>query len=60
MYGNYTLFCAEVASTTNEILLISDLINKEQDKNKKLYLINQELEQIRTTVYRQLMLLNLS
>ena len=55
VYGNYTLFCAEVASTTNEILLISDLINKEQDKNKKLYLINQELEQIRTTVYRQLM-----
>ena len=37
VYGNYTLFCAEVASTTNEILLISDLINKEQDKNKKLY-----------------------
>ncbi len=55
VYGNYTLFCAEVASTTNEILLINDLINKEQDKNKKLYLINQELEQIRTTVYRQLM-----
>lgn len=55
IYGNYTLFCAEVASTTNEILLINYLINKEQDKNKKLYLINQELEQIRTTVYRQLM-----
>lgn len=55
VYGNYTLFCAEVASTTNEILLINHLINKEQDKNKKLYLINQELEQIRTTVYRQLM-----
>lgn len=55
IYGNYTLFCAEVASTTNEILLINYLINKETDKNKKLYLINQELEQIRTTVYRQLM-----
>lgn len=55
IYGNYTLFCAEVASTTNEILLINDLINKEQDRNKKLYLINQELEQIRATVYRQLM-----
>ena len=55
VYGNYTLFCAEVASTTNEILLINYLINKETDKNKKLYLINQELEQIRTTVFRQLM-----
>lgn len=55
VYGNYTLFCAEVASTTNEILLINYLINKETNLNKKLYLINQELEQIRTTVYRQLM-----
>ncbi|KXA07937.1 oligoendopeptidase F [Clostridium perfringens] len=55
IYGDYSLFCAEVASTTNEILLIHHLIDKETDKNKKLYLINQELEQIRTTVFRQLM-----
>lgn len=54
-YSNYTLFCAEVASTTNEAILINYLINKEQDKKKKLFLINQELEQIRTTVFRQLM-----
>lgn len=55
IYGDYSLFCAEVASTTNEIFLIHHLIEKETDKNKKLYLINQELEQIRTTVFRQLM-----
>lgn len=55
IYADYTLFCAEVASTTNEALLINHLINKEEDKNKRLYLINQELEQIRTTVFRQLM-----
>ncbi len=55
IYAGYTLFCAEVASTTNEALLIHYLINKETDKKKKLYLINQELEQIRTTVFRQLM-----
>lgn len=54
-YANYTLFCAEVASTTNESLLIHYLIDKENDEKKKLYLINQELEQIRTTVFRQLM-----
>ncbi len=54
-YANYTLFCAEVASTTNESLLIHHLIEKESDEKKKLYLINQELEQIRTTVFRQLM-----
>lgn len=54
-YAGYTLFCAEVASTTNEALLIHYLINKEEDKQRKLYLINQELEQIRTTVFRQIM-----
>ena len=54
-YAGYSIFCAEVASTTNEALLIHHLINKETDKKKKLYLINQELEQIRTTVFRQIM-----
>lgn len=54
-YAGYTLFCAEVASTTNEALLIHYQIENEKDKKKKLYLINQELEQIRTTVFRQLM-----
>lgn len=55
VYADYSLFVAEVASTTNENLLINYLIEKEQDKNKKLYLINQQLEQIRTTVFRQVM-----
>ena len=54
-YAGYTLFCAEVASTTNEKLLIHHLIEKEKDEKKKLALINTELEQIRTTVFRQLM-----
>ncbi len=55
IYANYTLFCAEVASTVNENLLINDLIKKETDKDKRLYLINTQLEQIRTTVFRQVM-----
>lgn len=55
IYSGYTLFCAEVASTTNESILIRYLTSKEKDKNKRLYLINQELEQIRTTVFRQIM-----
>ena len=54
-YSGYTIFCAEIASTTNESLLIHYLIDNEKDEKKKLYLINQELEQIRTTVFRQLM-----
>lgn len=55
IYSDYVLFCAEVASITNECLLIHHLINKETDKKKRLYLINQQLEQIRTTVFRQTM-----
>lgn len=55
VYADYSLFCAEVASTTNECLLINYLINTESDNNKKLYLINEQLEQIRTTVFRQVM-----
>ncbi len=55
IYADYSLFCAEVASTTNECLLINHLINKEQNKEKKLYFVNQQLEQIRTTVFRQVM-----
>ncbi|MFA6940387.1 MAG: oligoendopeptidase F [Clostridiaceae bacterium] len=54
-YAEYTLFCAEVASTTNENLLINYLIDNEKDKNMRLYLINQELENIRTTLFRQVM-----
>ena len=55
VYANYTLFCAEVASTVNENFLINYLIENEKDENKKLYLINTQLEQIRTTVFRQIM-----
>ncbi|MBP1919204.1 oligoendopeptidase F [Youngiibacter multivorans] len=55
IYAGYTIFVAEVASTTNEKLLIHHQIKTETDEKRKLYLINQELEQIRTTVFRQLM-----
>lgn len=55
IYADYVLFCAEVASTTNECLLMDYLIKNEKDRNKRLYLINQQLEGIRTTVFRQTM-----
>lgn len=51
----YTIFCAEVASTTNEVLLLHHMLNTTTDKKFKLYLINQYLEQVRATVYRQTM-----
>jgi oligoendopeptidase F len=55
IYSEYELFCAEVASITNECLLIDYLIKNESDKKKRLFLINQQLEGIRTTVFRQCM-----
>lgn len=50
--SEYTIFCAEVASTTNEILLLEYMLGR-ADKNQKAFLINQYLEAVRTTVYRQ-------
>ena len=50
--ADYTIFCAEVASTTNEILLLDYMLEK-ATKEQKIYLLNQYLEAVRTTVYRQ-------
>ena len=54
-YADYTLFVAEVASTVNENLLIEQLLQKEQDPQTRLYLLNQYLENFKATVYRQTM-----
>ncbi|HMM22993.1 MAG TPA: oligoendopeptidase F [Selenomonadales bacterium] len=53
--SGYTTFCAEVASTTNEILLIDHMLKTTTDKKQRLYLLNQYLESVRATVYRQTM-----
>jgi oligoendopeptidase F len=53
VYGNYTLFVAEVASTLNEALLTHYLLHNTQDRNLKMYIINHALETFRTTLYRQ-------
>jgi len=53
--ASYTTFCAEVASTTNEVLLIDHMLKITTDKQQKLFLLNQYLEAIRATVYRQTM-----
>lgn len=50
--SEYTIFCAEVASTTNENLLLEYTLTHATDE-QKIYLLNQFLEQVRTTVYRQ-------
>jgi oligoendopeptidase F len=53
VYGDYSYFVAEVASTTNEALLMDYLLKQTKDPTKKLYLISQWIDQIRTTVIRQ-------
>lgn len=55
VYGSYSIFVAEVASTTNEALLLDYLLKNSQSKEEKLYLLNHYLEQFRGTVFRQTM-----
>ena len=53
VYGDYTIFLAEVASTTNEMLLIRYLL-KNRPKERK-WLLNYGLDMVRTTLFRQAM-----
>lgn len=55
VYGNYSIFVAEVASTANETLLLDYMLKNVTNKNDKLYLINHYLESFRKTVFRQAM-----
>ena len=55
IYGDYSIFVAEVASTTNELLLLNYMINNANNKKEKLYLLNHYIESFRTTVFRQTM-----
>ncbi|MFB5267512.1 oligoendopeptidase F [Paenibacillus enshidis] len=53
--AQYTIFLAEVASTTNEALLMDYLLKKSQDPKEKMYLLTYYADQFRTTVFRQTM-----
>lgn len=55
IYAGYKIFVAEVASTVNEALLMEHLLKNSVNLQEKLYLLNQYLEQFRTTVFRQTM-----
>src|SRR5699024_1552251 len=54
-YGNYSIFVAEVASTTNEALLSDYLLNNLTDEKELLYVLNYFLVGFRATVVRQIM-----
>lgn len=54
-YSGQSIFTAEVASTANEWLMIDYLMKRAKTDEEKLYLLNQQLEQIRGTLYTQVM-----
>lgn len=55
VYADYDIFCAEVASTANEILLQNYVLPQITDRQAKLYLLVELLEGFRGTVFRQTM-----
>ena len=55
VYGSYSTFVAEVASTCNEELLNHYLLEKTVDKKERLFLLNNFLHGFRSTVFRQTM-----
>lgn len=55
VYGNYSIFVAEVASTCNEELLFDHLLKTIEDPQQKIYLLNHWLDGFRGTVFRQTM-----
>ncbi len=55
-YASYSIFVAEVASTTNELLLYDYLLKKFKDNTAMItYLMNYHADGIRSTVVRQTM-----
>jgi oligoendopeptidase F len=54
-YHSYTIFVAEVASTFNEQLLTRHLLDRAKDDRQRAYLINNEIDDIRSTIVRQTM-----
>lgn len=53
VYGDYSIFLAEIASTTNENLLTDYLLATETDPKVKAYILNRYLDGFKGTVYRQ-------
>ncbi len=54
-YASYKIFVAEVASTTNELLLHHYLLERTDDPKTRAYLLNHLADEFRGTVFRQTM-----
>ncbi|MFI3126497.1 oligoendopeptidase F [Streptococcus suis] len=53
VYGHYSLFLAEIASTTNENLLTEKLLAEVEDDKERFAILNHYLDGFRGTVFRQ-------
>lgn len=53
VYGDYSIFLAEIASTTNENLLTEYLLETETDPRVRAYVLNHYLDGFKGTVFRQ-------
>jgi oligoendopeptidase F len=51
--ADYATFLAEIASTFNENLLMHQMLKEEKDDLFKLYILDNYLEQVRGTIFRQ-------
>ena len=55
VYADYTILLAEVASTTNEALLLEYLLKNSEIPEKRKWLLNYYYDMVRTTFFRQAM-----
>ena len=55
IYSGHSIFTAEVASTTNEELLMHYMLDRAEDKEQTAYLLNYYIQQIVGTFFTQVM-----
>ena len=53
--SRYKIFVAEVASTTNEVLLMEYMLKNAKDNKERAYLLNHYMDSFKGTVFRQTM-----
>ncbi len=53
VYGDYSIFLAEIASTTNENILTENLLKETDDEKIRFAILNKFLDGFRGTVFRQ-------
>jgi oligoendopeptidase F len=53
MYGDYPIFVAEIASTSNEALLTDYLLKTQTDPKVRAYILNYDLDGFKGTLFRQ-------